>query len=270
MTAQWQQLVNHVMSIPEQIYETWNSSVGWDNHTQFGKEFGWDGVAWCAIFDWDMYNDCGLAAIVPKTASVSAMSDWAQRHGQWSEYPSIGAWVNFNDGAHTEIVVGFDETNVYTKGGNSVKAGATDAGQGNGVWSHQELRKAQRVTGYFAPKFSDNICPPTADPNDYRGGKPVSSWRWTAPIAPVPPKPPAIPAFPGRNWFKPGANNAYVTQLGKQLVKKGFGKHYAQGPGPRWSEADRLNVQDFQRSRKELAGDADGYPGPLTWRLLFS
>jgi peptidoglycan hydrolase-like protein with peptidoglycan-binding domain len=29
-------------------------------------------------------------------------------------------------------------------------------------------------------------------------------------------------------------------------------------------------VRDFQKSRKELRGDADGIPGPLTWRLLFS
>jgi hypothetical protein len=268
MTAQWQRLVDHVMSIPEQVYETWNSSVGWDNHTKFGKEFGWDGVPWCAIFDWDMYNDCGLSGIVPKTASVSAMAAWAQRNGQWSEYPSIGAWVDFGDGAHTEIVVGFDADTVYTKGGNSIKAGASDSGQGNGVWSHATARRSSRVTGYFAPKFSDGICPPTADPHDYRGGKAVTSWRWSAPVAP--PKPPAVPVFPGRNYFKNGAVNQYVTQLGKRLVAKGYGKHYTSGPGPRWTEADRLNVRDFQLAHKELKGDADGYPGPLTWKILFS
>ena len=89
------------------------------------------------------------------------------------------------------------------------------------------------------------------------------------PSTPSKPKP-SVPAFPGRKWFAVGANNKYVTQLGTQLKKKGFGKHYVEGPGPRWSEADRRNVRDFQRSRKELRGDADGYPGPLTWKLLFS
>ncbi|MFE2075185.1 peptidoglycan-binding protein [Streptomyces misionensis] len=78
------------------------------------------------------------------------------------------------------------------------------------------------------------------------------------------------PPFPGTSYFKAGANNKYVTELGKQLVAKGFGKHYTAGPGPRWSEADRLNVRDFQRAHAELAGDADGYPGPLTWKILFS
>jgi len=94
------------------------------------------------------------------------------------------------------------------------------------------------------------------------------------PVGPGAPKPiaqkPRPPAFPGRKHFAAGQNNKYVTQLGNQLVKKGFGRHYRVGPGPRWGDADRLNVRDFQRSDKRLAGDADGYPGPLTWQILFS
>ncbi|MCX4677585.1 peptidoglycan-binding protein [Streptomyces sp. NBC_01433] len=83
-------------------------------------------------------------------------------------------------------------------------------------------------------------------------------------------KPKPKPPFPGVSYFGPGKNNAHITLLGQQLVKKGFGRHYASGPGPKWSDADRKNVAAFQRSRKELAGDPDGLPGPLTWRILFS
>ncbi|MFE2157143.1 peptidoglycan-binding protein [Streptomyces lydicus] len=83
-------------------------------------------------------------------------------------------------------------------------------------------------------------------------------------------KPKPMPPFPGASYFGPGKNNSHITLLGKQLVKKGFGRHYTSGPGPKWSDADRQNVADFQRSRKELRGDPDGIPGPLTWRLLFS
>lgn len=79
-----------------------------------------------------------------------------------------------------------------------------------------------------------------------------------------------VPPFPGASYFGPGKNNSHITILGKQLVKKGFGKHYTSGPGPTWTDADRKNVADFQRSRKELRGDPDGIPGSLTWRLLFS
>lgn len=84
------------------------------------------------------------------------------------------------------------------------------------------------------------------------------------------PKPKPMPPYPGASYFGPGKNNGHITLLGKQLVKKGFGTHYSSGPGPKWSDSDRKAVAAFQRSRKELRGDADGIPGPLTWRLLFS
>ncbi|MEE1764440.1 peptidoglycan-binding protein [Streptomyces sp. SP18BB07] len=84
------------------------------------------------------------------------------------------------------------------------------------------------------------------------------------------PKPKPAPPFPGRQFFGPGKNNAHITALGKQLVRKGYGQHYATGPGPKWSDADRKNVKAFQLAHKALAGDADGLPGPKTWQILFS
>ncbi|NUU20398.1 MAG: hypothetical protein HOV68_02620, partial [Streptomycetaceae bacterium] len=163
-----ERLVAHVLSVPEGDYEHWNSREGWDNLTRWGRQFGEDGVAWCVIFDWCMYADAGLAAIVPKTDNVSSFSNWAKARGQWSEYPSLGAWMNWKDGAHTEIVVAFTATTVTTKGGNTLPEGG-DGGQGRGVYSHTFRRTDARITGYFAPRFTDG-CPPTADPHDYRGG----------------------------------------------------------------------------------------------------
>ncbi|MFD5234174.1 peptidoglycan-binding protein [Streptomyces qaidamensis] len=85
-----------------------------------------------------------------------------------------------------------------------------------------------------------------------------------------PPASHGVPGYPGRAMFRPGANNTYVTQLGKQLVRKGFGRFYRVGPGPIWSEADRRAVEAFQRIQGWRGGAADGYPGPETWRRLFS
>ncbi|MER5820094.1 peptidoglycan-binding protein, partial [Streptomyces californicus] len=76
--------------------------------------------------------------------------------------------------------------------------------------------------------------------------------------------------FPGRGYFKPGQSNGHVERLGRQLVKKGYGKHYVSGPDPRWTEADRRNVEAFQRAQGWRGGAADGYPGPETWRRLFA
>ncbi|KUN01388.1 hypothetical protein AQI95_31140 [Streptomyces yokosukanensis] len=79
-----------------------------------------------------------------------------------------------------------------------------------------------------------------------------------------------VSGYPGRNRFRPGAENAYVTELGRRLVEKGFGSFYAAGPGPRWGDADRRAVEAFQRAQGWRGGAADGYPGPETWRRLFA
>ncbi|MFH9570059.1 peptidoglycan-binding protein [Streptomyces sp. NPDC017454] len=79
-----------------------------------------------------------------------------------------------------------------------------------------------------------------------------------------------VAGYPGRAMFRPGADNPYVTRLGRRLVEKGFGAHYTTGPGPRWGEADRRGVEAFQRAQGWRGGAADGHPGPETWRRLFS
>ncbi|MDH6703712.1 hypothetical protein P3T27_000393 [Kitasatospora sp. MAA19] len=77
-------------------------------------------------------------------------------------------------------------------------------------------------------------------------------------------------AFPGADTFGPGANNAYVTKLGRLLVQRGGARFYTEGPGPRWGEADRKATQAFQQAQGWRGAEADGYPGPDTWRRLFS
>ncbi|MFB7905241.1 peptidoglycan-binding protein [Kitasatospora sp. NPDC056076] len=279
MAPQWQQLTDHVMNVPERIYEGWNSSDGWDNITPWGAEFGENGVSWCVIWAWDMFHDLGLDDIVPRTDNVSVFTDWARAHGQWSEYPSVGSWTNFGNGQHCEVVIGFDSRFVYTKGGNSVADGATDRGQGNGVWSHSHLRTDSYVTGYLAPHFGDGVCPPTADPADPRGGPAVTEWRWSPAPDPTPstpaPSPDPAPAIPARYQvtigglaYGYGAEGAQVTRVGEALVAAGFGQHYAQGPGPTWTDADTLNYADFQRSIGYTGADADGVPGEASLQRL--
>ncbi|MFH8792060.1 hypothetical protein [Streptomyces sp. NPDC017941] len=57
------------------------------------------------------------------------------------------------------------------------------------------------------------------------GGKPP-----TKPDKPKPRKP-SVPPFPGRGYFRPGASSKYVTQLGKLLVKRGYGRYHKEAPG---------------------------------------
>ncbi|MCX4990687.1 MULTISPECIES: peptidoglycan-binding protein [unclassified Streptomyces] len=133
----------------------------------------------------------------------------------------------------------------------------------------QAFQRAQGWTGAAA----DGLPGPTTW--SYLVGKkgrniPGATGSPGSPAPSVPGTSPTVPAYPGRATFRPGANSAQVTQLGKQLVKKGFGTHYTTGPGPRWGEADRRNVEAFQRAQGWRGGAADGYPGPETWRRLFS
>ncbi|WP_459650253.1 peptidoglycan-binding protein [Kitasatospora sp. Ki12] len=79
---------------------------------------------------------------------------------------------------------------------------------------------------------------------------------------------PATQPFPGNVYFHAGASNRYVTQLGQALVRHGYGSYYRQGPGPQWTDADRQATAAFQRAQGWRGPDANGYPGPETWRRL--
>ncbi|MFI5865842.1 peptidoglycan-binding protein [Streptomyces sp. NPDC051546] len=99
------------------------------------------------------------------------------------------------------------------------------------------------------------------------GGKPTNP---TVPPKPLPEPKPVAPAFPGEGYFRPGSRNDYVTQLGKQLIKRGYGRFYSVGAGPTWTNSDRSAVRAFQEAQGWTGTDANGYPGPVTWKRLFS
>ncbi|MDF9813034.1 peptidoglycan-binding protein [Streptomyces sp. SPB162] len=98
----------------------------------------------------------------------------------------------------------------------------------------------------------------------------VSLHRLVDQPAPPKPSPPAAPVFPGTGTFRIGQTNDSILLLGRRLVARGFGSHYRVGPSRSWGEADRLNTAAFQRAQGWTGSDADGYPGPETWRRLFS
>ncbi|MFF4651595.1 peptidoglycan-binding protein [Streptomyces sp. NPDC001380] len=76
-------------------------------------------------------------------------------------------------------------------------------------------------------------------------------------------------AFPGAGAFRPGRIGGGILELGRRLVARGYGGRYRVGPNRVWTEADRLNVRDFQRAQGWRGAAADGYPGPETWERLF-
>ncbi|MER5632175.1 peptidoglycan-binding protein [Streptomyces nitrosporeus] len=81
-------------------------------------------------------------------------------------------------------------------------------------------------------------------------------------------------SYPGASAFGIGKSHPAVTLLGKRLAVHGFDARYHSGPGPQFSETDRLSTQDFQLAQgwtgTAKGGDADGYPGSSTWARLMA
>lgn len=88
------------------------------------------------------------------------------------------------------------------------------------------------------------------------------------PGKPEQPQPSDPDAYPGAAKFGPGKSGSHITRLGQMLVKRGGGRFYTEGPGPRWGDADRKATEAFQRAQGWTGSDADGIPGGTTWRLL--
>ncbi|MFF0426918.1 peptidoglycan-binding protein [Streptomyces sp. NPDC004520] len=84
---------------------------------------------------------------------------------------------------------------------------------------------------------------------------------------PTPPKQPTAEPFPGASFFHKGQSSAVITAMGRRLVAEGCSA-YTSGPGPRWTEADRLSYAKWQRKLGFRGSDADGIPGPSSWAAL--
>ncbi|WP_330349562.1 peptidoglycan-binding protein [Streptomyces sp. NBC_00582] len=87
--------------------------------------------------------------------------------------------------------------------------------------------------------------------------------------APAPPatEHPVYQPFPGTDWFKKNPKSAIVTAMGKRLAAVGCSA-YSSGPGPQWTEADRLSYAKWQRKLGYTGSAADGWPGAKSWAAL--
>src|SRR5690606_24571236 len=77
-------------------------------------------------------------------------------------------------------------------------------------------------------------------------------------------------SFPGAGAFVLGQRHDAVTLLGKRLVAHGYGSFYKEGPGPLFTKVDLKATKAFQKAQGWTGSDADGYPGPETWKRLMA
>ncbi|WP_030563299.1 peptidoglycan-binding protein [Streptomyces aureocirculatus] len=179
-----------------------------------------------------------------------------------ARYPGAG---HFGPGADNEHVTRLGQMLVARGGARFYRAGPGPGPR----WSEADRRATQafqREQGWTGAD-ADGLPGPTTWAYLVGGkGKDIPGGRAAAGR----PGPQAAPPFPGKAHFRPGQSNAHVTLLGRQLLSRGFGTFYTDGPGPRWGEADRRAVEAFQRAQGWRGGAADGMPGPETWRRLFA
>lgn len=76
-------------------------------------------------------------------------------------------------------------------------------------------------------------------------------------------------SFPGTDAFHIGKRHEAVKVLGEMLEAHGW-TGYKVGPGTTFTEVDKKAVQWFQKKQGWKGSDADGYPGPETWKRLMA
>ena len=162
----------------KQVIEIAASQIGYtesppnSNMTKFGKEFGWNGVAWCVIFLWWCFHELQADEMFcggERVAGVWTEMDYAQRYGRWvtGDYRA-GDLVIFDferDGLidHTGIIESVGESGIVTIEGNTSSYGSQD----NGGAVLRKNRPYSVVYGAYRPKYvEDDTEPDTPDDGD--------------------------------------------------------------------------------------------------------
>ena len=68
--------------------------------------YGYNGVAWCCIFQWSIFNKSGHGDLFiggGKTASCSEVTQWYQARGKFGTTPKVGALVVYGPGGGSHI-----------------------------------------------------------------------------------------------------------------------------------------------------------------------
>ena len=134
--------------------------AGSGNYTKYGKWYGINPGAWCAMFVSWCANQSGIpTSVIPKHASCDVGMTWFKNKGLWktSKYfggtytPKRGDIIyfgsnpnNLNDSTHVGIVTGVDSTKVYTIEGN----------KSNKCGTSSYSLSSSYIFGYGTPQYS--------------------------------------------------------------------------------------------------------------------
>lgn len=213
-----------------------------NNETKYGADFGFNFVAWCAIFCSTIYKWAGVTYLgkTPRYASTIAWRDNARKNGRWSQTPRVGdvaMMAHSSSTGHVGIVIGWSPNYsvIYTREGNTNDQGGRE---GNGVWNRARSR------------------------GSWDGFIQMDDWGGSSPIQPSPPPTGNRCGDPaGHPLLKRGARGPAVNHLQYLLQRTGS---TISGDGD-FGPATESAVRNFQTWAKLTS---DGVVGPQTWGTL--
>ncbi|MFK0295464.1 peptidoglycan-binding protein [Streptomyces sp. NPDC090442] len=238
----------------------WNN---WQRYSPAVPGLEWSqNQPWCSTFvSWAAMKS-GNADLFPRTASCATGVAWYRQRGRVTEYPVIGGPVYFGSGggSHVGICIAYTSSTITTVEGNTNSSGSAE---GDGVYLKTRPRKSSYVYGYGIPDYPEGVV--LADPA-WRGRRGVVYFGQEASIEDLPQgagttSPPSVAVTIDGKAYGPGAEGDHVAELGRMLVAAGCSA-YTEGPGPKWSNADRESMRRYQVKIGDAGADADGIPGP--------
>ncbi|MFF4408109.1 peptidoglycan-binding protein [Streptomyces sp. NPDC001404] len=234
------QLIFHSIAAPwtpERTYEYWRDSTNLESH--FAVGFDGDIAQFIGTetrADSNMYANKrgdGSGAVSVETASNMDHSD-AWTDAQVSTLIQLGVWTHQKHGVPLRICRSHDDP-------------------GFGV---------HRMFSQWSDGGTE--CPGDARTDQFRDVIFPGIVRAAGGTADQSPK---YAPFPGASYFESEPRSALITAMGRRLVAEGCGR-YSDGPGPQWTDSDRRSYAAWQRKRGFSGGDADGWPGRVTWDAL--
>lgn len=128
------------------------------NKTKFGEAYGANGVPWCCIFQWYIFNKKGMSDQFydgKKTASCTTFMNWAKSKKKFytSGYqPGDIVLYNFDkvpDADHIGIITRVSGNYIYAVEGNTSKSGSQD----NGGAVLEKERHKSLILGVYRPTY---------------------------------------------------------------------------------------------------------------------
>lgn len=152
------------MNDVEKVLNQARAEIGYtekgNNDTKYGREYGMNNQPWCCMFVWWVFKAVGLSELFyggGKTASCTALMNYAKSNGQWvTDGYRAGDVILYqfdNDpyADHVGICESADSGAVSCIEGNTSKGEAGSQANGDGVY--RRVRSKKLVYGAYRPKY---------------------------------------------------------------------------------------------------------------------